>query len=224
MITDEMLKLAAMRSSEILVKYYEQDFDPEQQHKFSPNFEKKMKRLCRRANHPILYRSMQYVASMLLAIFIGGVVWLSVDIEARATFFGWVREIYETYIVYRFEGKGINSVKSNEYRPTWLPDGYVESYFEDTADTKLVTYVDNTGDKISFIYASNSDDISWFLEKSHTTIKSVNVDGIPAELFLTDNSEVANAIVWIDYDNTAFLVSAFLDEYTLIKIAESVKK
>lgn len=103
MIAEDVLRTAAARSSEVYVRYLEQDFDREHRHKFSPQFEKRIKRMCRQANHPFLYKSLQRVASIFLAILLGGTIWLTVDVEARAEFFGWVKSVYENYIVYRFE-------------------------------------------------------------------------------------------------------------------------
>ena len=99
-----MLRSAAEKSCEIYVNRLEAGYDPKTQHKFSPEFEKKIKKLERKANHPIVYRSLQRIASIILVCLIACSAWLTVDAEARAAFFGWVKEIYETYFVYRFEG------------------------------------------------------------------------------------------------------------------------
>ena len=64
-------------------------------HEFSPAFEKKIRKLKRRADHPAFYRTMNRVASILLAILIAIGAWISVDAEARAAVVGWVKEIYE---------------------------------------------------------------------------------------------------------------------------------
>lgn len=45
MITEEMLCAAAARSCEIYVSYLERGYTPENQHEFSLQFEKKIKKL-----------------------------------------------------------------------------------------------------------------------------------------------------------------------------------
>lgn len=49
MITEEMLCAAAARSCEIYVSYLERGYTPENQHEFSLQFEKKIKKLKRKA-------------------------------------------------------------------------------------------------------------------------------------------------------------------------------
>ncbi len=53
MITEEMLCAAAARSCEIYVSYLERGYTPENQHEFSLQFEKKIKKLKRKADHPV---------------------------------------------------------------------------------------------------------------------------------------------------------------------------
>ena len=45
MITGEMLRAAAARSCEIYVAHLEKDYDPQNQHEFSPEFEKRIQDL-----------------------------------------------------------------------------------------------------------------------------------------------------------------------------------
>ena len=97
MITEEMLCAAAARSCELYTADLESGYNADVLHEFSPAFEKKIRKLKRRADHPAFYRTMNRVASILLAILIAIGAWISVDTEARAAIVGWVKEIYETY-------------------------------------------------------------------------------------------------------------------------------
>ena len=45
MITEEMLRKAAARSCEIYVAHLEEGYDPQNQHEFSPEFEKRIQDL-----------------------------------------------------------------------------------------------------------------------------------------------------------------------------------
>lgn len=94
MITEEMLREAAEKASEALTAYYERDYDPDKPLEISPEFEKKIERLKRRAKHPVFYKTMHRVASIALAILITGGAWITVDAEARAVFVGWVMTVY----------------------------------------------------------------------------------------------------------------------------------
>lgn len=116
MITEEMLCAAAARSCEIYVSYLERGYTPENQHEFSLQFEKKIKKLKRKADHPVFYHATKRIASIVLAILITGGVWITVDAEARAAFVGWVKEIYGTYFVYHFEGSSDVNKELVDYR------------------------------------------------------------------------------------------------------------
>ena len=102
MITDAQLRKAAEKSSDLYLRYIERDYNSTPSHEFSASFEKKIRKLRKRADHPYFYKTLHKAAAVILAILISGSAWLAVDTEARAAFFGWVREIYETYFVYRF--------------------------------------------------------------------------------------------------------------------------
>ena len=152
MISEDMLRIAAAKSCKIFSNKLEGDYNANLEHEFSREFEKKIKKLKHKANHPILYRSLQRVAVVFLVILVAGGTWISVSAEARAVFFGWVKEIYETYFVYHFEGKADN-IHQTDYRPTWVPDGYVETFCDDDGNAVFVIYSDNTGNVISFNYS-----------------------------------------------------------------------
>ena len=97
MITDAQLRKAAEKSGDLYLRYVEQDYNSTPPHEFSASFEKKIRKLRKRADHPYFYKALHKAAAVILAILISGSAWLAVDTEARAAFFGWVKEIYETY-------------------------------------------------------------------------------------------------------------------------------
>lgn len=223
MIAEDVLRTAAARSSAVYVRYLEQDFDREHRHEFSPQFEKRIKRICRRANHPFLYKSLQRVASIFLAILLGGAIWLTVDVDARAEFFGWVKSVYENYIVYRFEPES-HPNDSEIYLPTWLPTGYNKVSSDYSGDTAMICYIGPDEHGLVFSYSTDSTNAHWFFDTSVSMVKQVYVNGISADLLISDGSEAINTIVWMSDHNTVFYISASLPEIDMIKIAESVQK
>lgn len=82
-VTDERLKAAAALAHDAMVRYYDQDFDPDQQPEFSHRFEKKMKWLLWRISHPYLYQFMYRTASIFPVIIIGAVIAWLVGISAK---------------------------------------------------------------------------------------------------------------------------------------------
>ena len=222
MITEGMLREAAARSCEIYVAHLEQGYEPENQHVFSVEFEKKLKRLKRKADHPVLYRAMHRVASIILAMLVLGGTWITVDAEARAAFVGWVKEVYETYFVYAFEGVPPTASEDIDYRPAWLPDGYTEFYYDASEDTVFVAYSNDAGQMMNFSYVHTPDKTKWMVDRNNAVVVQVEVNDCIGELFISTDSNNANAILWTDADDTAFYLSAFVDEAELIRIAESV--
>ena len=221
MISDDMLRAAAAKSCEIYANKLECDYNANLEHEFSRTFEKKIKKLKHRANHPILYRSMQRVAVIFLVMMIAGGTWISVSAEARAAFFGWIKEIYETYFFYHFEGEADNT-HHTDYRPTWVPDGYVETFCDDEEDTVFVVYSNAAGKMINFSYAASPSDTTWFIDRNNSIITQISINGNAAELFISTDSSNTNSVVWSTEDNAAFFISAFVEEEELIRMAESV--
>ena len=223
MITDGMLREAAKESLEDYVKSLERDYDSERPHQFSKKFEKKIERLKRRANHPVLYKTMHRVASVVLAILITGGAWMTVDTEARAAFFGWIKEVYETYFVYRFEDNSDANKEWVDYRPTLIPNGYTEFYSDTTEDTIIVVYANEEGEMLKFSYIRNPDETDWFVGTDQLIVEQIMINDIPAELVTSTEPETASAVMWTTADNTAFNVSGFLTSEELIAIAKSVQ-
>ena len=106
MITDEMLRSSAARSSELFAHTITSDYDPAQQYEPSDLFEKKIRKLFHRAKHPYFYKAIQRIASIFLAAILIGSMYLAVDTEARAAFLDWIKEVYEHGVT--FDGPSIS--------------------------------------------------------------------------------------------------------------------
>jgi len=221
-IPEEALRAAAVRSCEIYVRCLEQGYDPENQHVFPAEFDKRIRKLRRRADHPVFYRTMYRVASTILALLIAGGVWLTVDAKARAAFVGWVMEIGEAYVEYFFGTKAPAGSEETVYRPAWLPDGYTELYCDDSEDTVFVAYSNDAGQMMNFSYIHAPDETKWLVDTSGAVMTQVKVNDSAATLFTSTDPNNASAIMWSTADQTAFFVSAFLDDAALIRLAESV--
>ena len=76
MITDNMIRDAAIRSRKIFADKLESNYDSEHQHEPSPDFKRKIEKLQRRADHPLLYRPLCRIASIVLVLLISVVLCL----------------------------------------------------------------------------------------------------------------------------------------------------
>lgn len=224
MISNEMLKQAATRSSAIYCQALENGYDSTKHHHFTKEFEAKIQKLRKRADHPIRFHIVQRIASIVIAILLGGSVLLTASPQARAAFFGWIKTTYETLFVYYFTGTSDKTNDSINYHLTSIPEGYELIYSDSSTDTHIFVYSNDTGELLTFQYTQNPDDTHWFVDTSDTTRKTAFVKKYPADFFLSENPEISNSIVWIAEDNTAFYLSAFLCEDDLIHFAESIKK
>lgn len=220
MITDEMLRRAAVISSDAFVRSIEERYGNE--HVFSPGFEKKIRKLYLRANHPYLYRLMRQVASILLALLIGGGVWLTVDKEARAVFFGWVKEVYATMIWYFSDGSGDVSVERKEYHIPVIPEGYVEVFIDDRKDGRIMIYKNTDGQYLQFHYKYGADftGIASFNKTAKHFEATVGVE--EADLIISYDSSISSSIVWKMENGVVFQISGFLSAEELVALAESV--
>lgn len=191
---------------------------------FSPAFERKMKRLIRRADHPIRYRIAQIAACLLLAALLSGCTVLAVSPEARAAFVGWVRETYETWFVYRYTGEEQPPSENTVYAPTWVPDGYKLTTAPEAGTHSTAIYENPEGDIIIFNCSMNTESINLQIEHGNTQLISVNVGDVSADLYLDSTSGNVNYLVWED-DNSQmiFWIASTLDGETMVKIAESVE-
>lgn len=224
MISDQRMKVAAEGLFQAML-----DSLPDEDQcaaDFSPRFERKMKHLIHRAEHPVRYRVLQKVASITLVILIGFATILAVSPTARAAFFGWVKEQYESFTKYYFEGSVQGNPTTCKYELSELPEGFVE-FTRDEIPGKTTVYYANydTNQIMFFVYSHREDDGDFFLKSSDYSSNSVLVNTTTGIFYESNDSNQANALVWSDPNtNTWFCLSAFLDESNIIHIAEKINK
>lgn len=224
MITDEELRRAAAIAEERLLSSLPEpedcDFEP------SSRFHRRMKGVFQRAEHPVLFWAKRSAACLLLVFFIGSAALLTFSTEARAAFFGWIKNSYDTYFVYQYDGDPPEVQEGAKYYPTWIPEGYWEAW-RDEIDEYFVFQNDND-QLISFSFAQKTADTdsSMFLAfgEHGADTHSASVGEYPAEIHIARDEDQQNAVVWTnEKENTIFFISAFLSENELIKMAESVE-
>lgn len=202
---------------------YRDIIQSDEQHTFSPSFERKMKKLVRRADHPVRHRITQTAACVALVVIIGGGSVLAVSAEARAAFFGWIREVYETYFVYHYEGAETIAPEDVVYRPTWLPEGYAESMVPELDGQVAVIYKNEEGNLMSFSYSTDPEIINLQVEGNKGSIERVFIGDLPGDLYIDADEDAQDVLVWMDDQNgIVYWISANLPAEDLIKMAESV--
>lgn len=218
MISEEALRQAAAEASDCLVRSLDEAGIPA--HNFSARFERKMWRLIRRTRHPAAYRALIRVACAFLAFLLGSGVFLAVNPEARAAFFGWVRTQYERLFVYDVANTG-EQTELPEYTLGWLPEGYEEVGRYIYPEYIWILYSDNNNE-IDFLY---SYDNKLYLSYADSMVKQTCVKNLPAEFYYSQKDNGRNAIVWSDPDTPMlFIINSKFEENIMIRMAENIQK
>ena len=108
MISEERLRTAARAVSQAMIDSLPEPEDCH--HDFSPEFERKMKKLLRRSRHWGLYQGLKRAACFFLVLLLSSGAFLTVNAEAREIVFGWVSEKFEDAQRYFYPGKTSSSV------------------------------------------------------------------------------------------------------------------
>lgn len=224
MITDKMLAEAA---AELNATMLDSLPDPaECRHTFSKHFERKMKRIIRRANHPVGYHIMHRAASFILVLFLSFMTLLALSPSVRAAFFGWIQAQYDYYTHFYFSSGTAQYNKPADYELDLLPDGY--KAFKEMKLPKNTTksYANHsTNEIIYFTYSLDSDSIEYFYEFDEYSFEEVRVNDKVAKFYDAHDPSIANIIQWSDASTNTFLsISGFLEREELILMAENVKK
>ena len=195
------------------------------EHDFSPEFERKMRKLACRARHPIWRRAAQAAACLFLAALISGCAVLAASAEAREILTGWVREVYETSFIYRFFGLERGSSAYVLYRPVYVPAGYRAEKEHISKDVLSIDYRSDAGDFTIFTcFFNGASPVIQIVRDGSEMYKQVSVNGMSAELYLDRDEGEANILIWTDERaGTIFCLSSAVSEAELIKMAESVE-
>lgn len=222
MITDEMIAEAAAELNEAMIKSLP---DPHEcKHQFSKKFERKMDKLIYRVNHPIRYKIVSRVASVLLVILLGFTVVMSCSPTARAAVIGWIKQAYESFYTYYFNAEK-KPIVNDKYHIDPLPEGYIEITNSNDGGTCAHIFFNEQNEMLVFSYSQNHEDSIFFVEKENFLVEETFVNGKAADLYITKDNNMANGIIWCDEDTgLIFYISGCFDGEELKTIAENVEK
>lgn len=191
---------------------------------FSAAFERKMKKLIRRADHPIRYRVTQAAACLLLVMLLSGCTAFAISPEARAAFVGWIREVYETWFVYRYTGEEQPTLEDTVYLPTWVPEGYEEIVSPQAGTFVRIQYENDEKELLTVSYMKGTETSSLNVEWEGAVVQHTSVGRLPADLYLNPD-DGPNILVWTDMEkDAAFWVTAPLAAEELVQVAESIQE
>lgn len=216
----ELRKAAAQVHNAMLAQIPETDnnlfsLDPE----FCQQMEKKEKRI--RA----VRRFRKQVAAAVAALVVGFGCLLAFNSEVRAATAAWFRELYETYIIYRFPGEQPAVFPDCEL--TWLPEGMElvqEESMDDTSKTRV--YLDSLYPDKGFVIdwrMQGTGDWEIYLDKEGNVTRRVQINEYSGELILPNEENENICLVWFDTDHhVLFLINGNLNADVILHIAEGV--
>lgn len=219
-ITDEMLAQAAHEVDMAILAMFPDPDDCE--HTFSASFERKMKRLIWKVNHFLAYKVLKRVAIILIALLTSASMFLAVNTEARATFFGWIKETFENAYHYFFVAEE-DPKSAQDYYPTWVPAGYNLSDSFDSPNGKTYVFLNEKDEMLQFTYTQGSISASVMAGIGEYNIIEINLNGFQAEIYSSTETNFTNGISWTgDNGNILFYMSGYVNKDDLIKTAQSV--
>lgn len=226
MITDEMLKEAAGELEAAMMAQLPEETECD--HEFSAAFERKMKKVTHRANHPFAAKFGRQVAAAVLALVLLGGALLGISPAARAVFVGWVKEAYGTAVHY-FIPESVTEKPAEEvptaYHLGWVPEGYTLLDILESATNVGYVYVNAEGRLLYFDYTipKKNASVDSFLEVKNHNHKFVFVGELQADLYINNDKNGSNALIWVDKSGTVlFCVMGMLEGEMLIKLAEDI--
>ena len=199
-------------------------------HKFSPRFERKMRALCRRAKHPVAYKTLQRIACILLVLLalFGSI--MAISAEAREFVRNWIKETHGQGTRYSYQGEQVSNIgESNGYELGWIPDGYVLEYDDADELSAMTVYYGESPNMLVFMYLHSpkpqmsKNAVSLYIDSRHSDMKTVTLNTGTADIFIDRRAGKNNAIIWSN-GKELFCITAPCSEETLIKMAENILK
>lgn len=222
MISEDALRRAAREADRALVDSLPDPADCA--HTFSPKFQRRMARLIRRHRHKGLYRGLRRAACVLLAILLGGTIFLSVNEEAQATFYGWLREHVTGGQMYTYQGEPVEESGVVRYQLT-VPEGYqLEDAIEGNGFFEY-RYVNEEGALLQFSYVYELEEgmRASFVDESKMKLQQATVRGNAADLYISIQEGGNNSLIWTEKSTGVLMdLTGPLDKETLLALAETV--
>lgn len=222
MITEDALRRAAREADRALADSLPDPADCA--HTFSPKFQRRMARLIRRHRHKGLYRGLRRAACVLLAILLGGTIFLSVNEEAQAAFYGWLREHVTGGQMYTYQGEPVEESGVVRYQLT-VPEGYqLEDAIEGNGFFEY-RYVNEEGALLQFSYVYELEEgmRASFVDESKMKLQQATVRGNAADLYISIQEGGNNSLIWTERSTGVLMdLTGPLDKETLLALAETV--
>lgn len=215
---DQIIFAAAEYETALLSTLSETELES---HSFSQKFESKMEHLCKKVRHKPTFTALKRVAVIvLISALLAGSLALT-NPKVRADVFDWLKAHFESVLIFVYDNPSQNVPW--EYEISWFPDDYALTRQDPAPDGHTLVYKCAGKPDIVFTYFYKSQQGSQIMFTEPALVKDVTVSELPAEIYIFADPEKPKAILWnTQWAVYQFLITADVDEETLIKLAESI--
>ena len=168
-------------------------------------------------------RFLSTAACLLFSIVLAGYVILATCPAVKAAISDWFRDFGSYIVKYHFQGEKTDC-EDTKFDLGYVPDGYV--LIDEMANPESTIYIFANSENLffSFHYIKSAENNTLSIYAEWAEHKQVIVNGNLVDLHIGKNTWDGNALVWFDKTyGILFQISGYLDESTLIQIAESVR-
>ena len=174
-------------------------------------------------NRSLTHRILSTAATIALVITILFGVLMLASPSVRSVVFQWFREMFATHDAYGFSQLDEDKTVG-EWKPTYLPEGYIETIDMDMGTGVYINYGNDAGGSISLNYMLATEGSSFNVDNEGMVINEITIAGYAAHVYQSLDAAKKNAVVWVNEDaGLAFMLSSFETCELLDRIAESIR-
>lgn len=221
---EAMIRLAVIENFEEEMASIPPREELEKLYTFSERHTQRMQRMFARARRMDIYKVVRKISSrvavilLVMASLAFGALMLNNDVRAAVsrTLIEW----FSTFTRFSFTSDSIAD-KDMEWRPSYLPEGFIETYVFASVSLTKVEYTNTDGVIITLKYMP-TDSSTVGIDNEHSNYSIEKIDGIEYHIFSPVTEDYPVNLVW-EYEYFVFGLEAFFDQEELIKIATSIK-
>lgn len=192
---------------------------------FSPEFELRMKKLfVNERRKEYLQKFANYLKKaaavfVIVSTIMFGILLFSPDVRAAVK--NTVIEWYDKFTSFIFQGEESDTIEHKEWRPQYVPAGYLEITVEKIGRATDIEYVNDEGNIIHFSYRPEDNDTTINVDNENHTIESKTINGYDTFIIKAMKDDFENGIIW-SMEGYTFNIWSVLPVEELIKVTQSI--
>ena len=180
----------------------------------------------KRKTRPLWKRWARQAAVVLLAVSVSLFALYHTSPTAKA----WMDRAFQVVVTwldenttFHFGGQQPAGTAADRWRPTWLPEGYVETRAVDLSGATKVVFENGAGEYIELHYAPVQEGYMFDTDNEHADYSEIILNSHVASLFDSNTAGKPSVLIWYNESGTvAFQLTAELPGSNLLQIAESI--